>query len=86
LIIPYVPELGGLFGFEAPPLSFLLILAGLIGAYLVLVEIVKKWYVQRYSYRLEQALVPRREWRKRLSADRQRLYNVSAVSTQHQHC
>jgi len=85
LIIPYVPELGGLFGFEAPPLSFLLILAGLIGAYLVLVEIVKKWYVQRYSYRLEQALVPQGEWRKRLSADRQRLYNVSSVSTQHQH-
>jgi len=85
LILPYIPKVGELFGFEAPPLTFFLILAGLIGAYLVLVEIVKKWFVKRYAYREEQVLVPRREWRKRLSADKQRLHNVSAVSTQRQH-
>jgi len=58
LIIPFIPELGKLFGFVAPPLHFYVILAGLIGAYLILVEIVKKWFVRRYSYRLEQVLVP----------------------------
>jgi len=56
--IPFIPELGELFGFVAPPLSFYAILAGLIVAYLMLVEIVKKWFVKRYSYRLEQVLVP----------------------------
>jgi Mg2+-importing ATPase len=56
LIIPFTP-LGKLFGFVALPSSFFLILAGFIGAYLLLVEIVKKWFIKRYAYRLEQALV-----------------------------
>lgn len=56
LIIPFTP-LGALFEFEAPPLAFFLILAGLISAYLLLVEIVKKWFVKRYAYRLDQVLI-----------------------------
>jgi len=35
-----------------------LVLAWLIGAYLVLTEIVKKWFYKRYAYRLEQVLIP----------------------------
>jgi Mg2+-importing ATPase len=68
LIIPFIPNLGVLFGFEAPPFQFYVILLGLIGAYLTLVEIVKKWFFKRYSYRLEQLLVPPRKTGQRLSA------------------
>jgi Mg2+-importing ATPase len=57
LILPSTP-IGALFKFKAPPLLFFLILAGLVGAYLLLVELFKKWFVKRYSYRLEQILVP----------------------------
>jgi len=57
LVIPFIPRLSELFGFEAPPLQFYLILAGLIGAYLLLVEIVKKWFIKRYAYRLEQVWI-----------------------------
>jgi len=60
LIVPFTP-LGSLFEFSAPPLTFFLILVGLIGAYLLLVEIVKKWFVKRYSHRLDQVfVVPRK--------------------------
>jgi len=82
LVIPFVPKLGELFGFEAPPFSFYAILAVLIGAYLMLVEIVKKWFVRRYAYRLEQVLIPQIEWRKRLNVDKQLLYKGSTVSKQ----
>jgi Mg2+-importing ATPase len=59
LIIPFTP-LGQLFGFVPPPSLFFLILVAFIGAYLLMVEIVKKWFIKRYSYRLEQALIPPR--------------------------
>jgi Mg2+-importing ATPase len=60
LILPFTP-LGALFRFVAPPYTFLIVLAGLIGAYLMLVEIVKKWFYRRYAYRLEQILIPPRK-------------------------
>jgi Mg2+-importing ATPase len=60
LTIPFTP-LGELFEFAQPPLLFYLILAGLVMAYLLLVEIVKKWFVRRYSNRLELALIPPRK-------------------------
>jgi len=59
LIIPFTP-LGALFGFVEPPFSFLIILAGLIGVYLMPVEIVKKWFYGRHAYRLEQVIPQRR--------------------------
>ncbi|MGQ9744345.1 MAG: magnesium-translocating P-type ATPase, partial [Candidatus Bathycorpusculaceae bacterium] len=59
LILPFTP-LGELFQFVQPPFTFFLVLAGLIGAYLVLTEAVKKWFYKRYAYRLEQVLIPRR--------------------------
>jgi Mg2+-importing ATPase len=55
LLIPFIPHLGALFEFEAPPLSFYIVLAGLIGAYLALVEIIKKMFYKRYAHLLEQS-------------------------------
>jgi Mg2+-importing ATPase len=48
LILPYTP-LGDLFGFEVPPLLFYIILAALVGTYLLLVEVIKKWFYKRYG-------------------------------------
>jgi Mg2+-importing ATPase len=50
LIIPFTP-LGALFKFVEPPFAFFILLAGLIGTYLLLVEIVKNWFYRRYTYR-----------------------------------
>ncbi|MBM5805203.1 MAG: magnesium-translocating P-type ATPase [Candidatus Verstraetearchaeota archaeon] len=49
IIIPFTP-LGELFGFVEPPLSFFAVLAGLIAAYLIIVEVVKRWFYRRYVY------------------------------------
>jgi len=46
LVIPFTP-LGAVFQFVEPPFSFFLLLAGLIGAYLILAEVVKKWFYSR---------------------------------------
>jgi Mg2+-importing ATPase len=54
-VIPFTP-VGELFRLVEPPFAFFIILAGLIGVYLMLVEIVKKWFYKRYAYRLEQIL------------------------------
>ncbi|MDH7564372.1 MAG: magnesium-translocating P-type ATPase [Candidatus Bathyarchaeota archaeon] len=59
LIIPFTP-LGGIFGFVQPPYTFFIVLAGLVGAYLIFVEIVKKWFFIRYAHRLEQILITTR--------------------------
>ncbi|MEM2889132.1 MAG: magnesium-translocating P-type ATPase [Candidatus Bathyarchaeia archaeon] len=59
LILPFTP-IGELFHFVKPPFTFFLVLAGLIGTYLVLTETVKRWFYKRYSYRLEQVLIPKR--------------------------
>jgi Mg2+-importing ATPase len=48
LILPLTP-LGDLFHFVEPPVTFFIILLGFIGAYLLLVEIVKKWFFKRYA-------------------------------------
>ncbi len=47
LILPFTP-LGQLFGLVEPPLVFYLVLAALVGSYLFLVEIAKKWFYARY--------------------------------------
>jgi Mg2+-importing ATPase len=41
--------LGRFFGFVALPVNFLLILVVFIVVYLVLVEIVKKWFYRKYG-------------------------------------
>ena len=48
LILPLTP-LGGLFQFVEPPITFFIILLGFIGAYILLVEMVKKWFFKRYA-------------------------------------
>jgi len=58
LIMPFTP-LGALFGFVKPPLAFFMILVGMILTYLMLVEIVKKWFYNRYAHRLEQVTPPK---------------------------
>jgi len=45
--------LGKLFGFVEPPFTFFAILAGLILAYLALVELVKRWFYRRYLHLVE---------------------------------
>ena len=51
--LPYTP-LGSIFNFLPPPSTFYPALAGLIAAYLLLTEVVKKWFTKKYAYRLEQ--------------------------------
>jgi len=47
-LMPLTP-LGALFGFVEPPVMFFVLVLGLIGTYLMLVEIVKKWFYKRYA-------------------------------------
>jgi Mg2+-importing ATPase len=49
LFIPFTP-LGKYFGFVAPPLSYFLALTGIVGSYLLLVQIVKKLFIKKYGY------------------------------------
>ena len=59
LALPYTP-LGAIFNFSPPPVTFYLALVGLIVGYLFLVEVVKKWFLKRYAYRLEQICAPKK--------------------------
>ena len=59
LALPYTP-LGAIFDFTPPPATFYLALVGLVVAYLFLVEVVKKWFLKRYSYLLEQNYVAKK--------------------------
>ncbi|MDR3591802.1 MAG: magnesium-translocating P-type ATPase [Negativicutes bacterium] len=49
LIIPYTP-LGAFFGFVPLPLSYLAAIAGLVAAYLLLVDRVKRWFFVKYGW------------------------------------
>ncbi len=60
LIIPFT-SIGEYFGFVRPPPLFFLILALLVGTYLVFAEAVKRWFYKRHSYRIEQVLIPKRK-------------------------
>jgi Mg2+-importing ATPase len=50
VVFPYTP-LGRYFGFVAPPLSFYLVLAGLVFFYLIAVEGMKQWFFRRFVER-----------------------------------
>jgi Mg2+-importing ATPase len=56
IIVPYTP-VGAFFGFVPPPPAFYLALAGILGAYALLAETVKKWFYKRNADRLEQIRV-----------------------------
>jgi hypothetical protein len=60
IIVPYTP-VGNFFGFVPPPPAFYLALAGILGAYAVLAETVKKWFYKHNAHRVEQVLVPKRK-------------------------
>ena len=53
VVLPFTP-LGGLFEFAVLPIKFFAFLAGFVGAYLVLVEALKRLFYKRYARRLEQ--------------------------------
>jgi Mg2+-importing ATPase len=60
IAVPYTP-IGAFFGFVPPPPAFYLVLAGILGAYAVLAETVKRLFYKRYGNRVEQILVPKRK-------------------------
>ena len=51
-ILPFTP-IGSLFGFVALPASFFAVLAGLVISYLVIVELVKRWFYKKYALTTE---------------------------------
>jgi len=60
IIVPYTP-VGEFFDFVPPPPAFYLALAGILGAYALLAETVKKWFYKHNAHREEQVLVPKRK-------------------------
>jgi Mg2+-importing ATPase len=54
-ILPFT-VIGSLFGFVHPPVSFFAVLTGLVTGYLVLVELVKRWFYHRYSIFIERKI------------------------------
>ncbi|MCW4010564.1 MAG: magnesium-translocating P-type ATPase [Candidatus Bathyarchaeota archaeon] len=58
--IPYTFIGDQYFSFVQPPLLFFAFLALLVGAYLALAEVVKRWFFKRHAYRIEQVLIPKR--------------------------
>jgi Mg2+-importing ATPase len=56
IIMPFTP-VGAFFGFVPPPPAFYLALAGILGAYALLAEAVKKWFYKRNANLLEQIRV-----------------------------
>jgi len=49
IIVPLSP-LGAYFGFVPLPLLFYVILAGMLVTYLLLVQVVKSWFIKKYGY------------------------------------
>jgi Mg2+-importing ATPase len=56
LLIPYT-LLGTLFQFVRPPDTFLIVLALIVGSYLILVEALKRRFIRRHAYRVEQSFL-----------------------------
>ena len=48
--------IGALFGFVQPPLAFYAVLAGLVIGYIVIVELVKRWFYRRYAGFIERKI------------------------------
>ena len=51
-ILPFT-VIGSIFSFVPPPLSFFAVLAGLVAGYLIIVELVKRWFYRKYSSFIE---------------------------------
>jgi len=52
LLIPFTP-LSELFGFVETPIAFFVVLGGLVGVYLALVELVKRWFYTRETRHMD---------------------------------
>ena len=57
-VLPFT-ILGSIFGFVALPLSFFAVLALLVIGYIILVELVKRWFYRKYSVFIERSTVIR---------------------------
>ena len=55
-ILPFTP-VGSIFGFTPLPASFYAVLAGLVISYLVIVELVKRWFYKKYDIPLDKKTV-----------------------------
>ena len=60
ITIPYTFLGDKYFQFVRPTLLFFVFLAALVGVYMVLAEVVKRWFFKRHAYRIEQVLIPKR--------------------------
>jgi len=59
ILLPLTP-VGSWLGFEEPSPFFYVFLAIFVGVYLMMVEILKRFFYKRYSHRLEQTITPQR--------------------------
>ncbi|MCX6688283.1 MAG: magnesium-translocating P-type ATPase [Methanoregula sp.] len=55
-ILPFT-VIGIIFGFVQPPVSFFAVLAGLVIGYIIIVELVKRWFYRKYSTFIERNTV-----------------------------
>ena len=55
-VLPFT-VIGSIFGFIQPPVAFFAVLGGLVIGYLVLVELVKRWFFRKYSSFIERKTV-----------------------------
>lgn len=78
LLLPMTP-LGAVFKFTDLPTVFYIVLLILIGTYITLVEAVKTWFYKRYSYILEQALIPPKRIGIYLSKSMRLVQNIIAI-------
>jgi Mg2+-importing ATPase len=63
-VLPFT-VIGSAFGFVQPPLSFFAVLAGLVIGYIAIVELVKRWFYQKYAFFIERnTLKPAGSWAK----------------------
>ncbi|MGA2912291.1 MAG: magnesium-translocating P-type ATPase [Methanoregula sp.] len=51
-ILPFT-VIGSIFGFVQPPVSFFAVLGGLVVGYIIIVELVKRWFYRHYSSFIE---------------------------------
>ena len=51
-ILPFT-VIGSIFGFVQPPVSFFAVLAGLVVGYIIIVELVKRWFYRKYASFIE---------------------------------
>jgi Mg2+-importing ATPase len=54
-ILPFT-VIGSIFGFVPPPALFFVVLTGLVGGYLIIVELIKRWFYRKYSVFIERKI------------------------------